>query len=119
MKRIATIAVLILSAVLTFPPILRSKAVYEVPGTASETLIPASVASQDASFDQSLSQSQVQAYVRTQAQIYGVNVQKAEWIIGHESQDCWQEGHYDAALAGHEPNGSTSYGCWQFNDGKN
>jgi hypothetical protein len=54
MKRIATISFLILSAVLTFPPILRSKAVYEVPGTVTQTPILAPVASQDARNAQSL-----------------------------------------------------------------
>jgi hypothetical protein len=48
--------------------------------------------------------------------VYGVNPTDALFIVAHESENCWQEGHYDPALPGHEPNGSTSYGCWQFND---
>jgi len=63
-----------------------------------------------------LTRLEVESYVRQEAALYGVNPADALFIVSHESEDCWQEGYYDPALPGHEPNGSTSFGCWQFND---
>lgn len=63
----------------------------------------------------SLSIAQVQAYVKKEAKAYGVNPAKADWIIQHESSYCWREGFYDPGIVGPEPNGTKSYGCWQFN----
>lgn len=69
-----------------------------------------------ASSTPSLSVAQVRAFVLKEARAYGVNPAKADWIIGHESGYCWREGYFDPAIAGPEPDGSTSWGCWQFND---
>lgn len=63
-----------------------------------------------------LTKNEVRAYVEKTAKEYGVNPTKALWIIDHESQDCWQQGRYNPALEGKEPNGSISFGCWQFNN---
>lgn len=63
-----------------------------------------------------LSPEEVQSIVRRIALQHGVNPAIALFIIKNESGDCWREGFYDPAIEGHEPNGSTSYGCWQFND---
>jgi hypothetical protein len=62
-----------------------------------------------------LTRSEVESYVRQEAALYGVNPTDALFIVAHESEDCYQEGFFDPALPGHEPNGSTSFGCWQFN----
>ena len=51
----------------------------------------------------------VKAYVAAEAKKVGVNPIVALFILQHESQNCQR-------LVGPEPNGSTSYGCWQFND---
>lgn len=105
MKRAVTIAVLILSAVLTFPPILRSKAVYEVPGMVATTHFPVTVASQDAS---STSEASIAAFVQTEAEKYGVNPALAICIVEHESQ--WQP---DRIGDVGNPHGE-SYGLWQI-----
>lgn len=59
-----------------------------------------------------LSPQQVADFVSEEAVHYGVNPADALWIVGHESEDCWQEGYYDPALKG---DGGKSVGCWQFN----
>jgi hypothetical protein len=64
---------------------------------------------------QTLNPTQVRAYVEGVAVADGVNPVDALWILDHESEDCWQEGYYDPALVAHEPNGTESYGCFQFN----
>ena len=51
----------------------------------------------------------VRAYVMSRAKEAGVNPTKVDWIVGHESQ-------YGQHLVGPEPNHTTSYGYWQFND---
>jgi len=52
---------------------------------------------------------QVQAYVRAQAIENGINPVIALFIVAHESQN-------GTNLVGKEPNGTVSYGYWQFND---
>jgi hypothetical protein len=103
MKRFA-ICFLILSAVLTFPPILRSKAVYEVPANATGTPFPAPVSP----VEPSLPQVAIVAFVQNEALKYGVNPALATCIVSHESQ--WQpEKPGDIG----NPHGE-SYGLWQI-----
>lgn len=52
---------------------------------------------------------EVRNYVLEQSRAVGVNSRKALWIVDHESQD-------GRNMVGHEPNGSTSWGYWQFNN---
>lgn len=88
-----------------------------LPQAAAETpQAPAAVLS--TSTPPSLTVRQIRDYILKEAQASGVNVQKAQWIVQHESGDCWREGFYNPAIEGHEPNGTTSYGCWQFNKNK-
>lgn len=102
--------------------LLRLSGVYTVEGTSiiPPTPAEASIGNLEATTTtpqiQSLTVAEVRDYVATTARQDGVSVAKALWIIDHESSDCWREGYYDPAIAGHEPNGTTSYGCWQFND---
>jgi hypothetical protein len=86
--------------------------VYVIQGTASKAeaaVFPTPVSSPVLPASGVLSTSSVIAYVRQEAALYGVNPVDALFIVAHESQDGQN-------LVGHEPNGSTSYGFWQFND---
>jgi hypothetical protein len=102
-------ALYVLVSLLLIP--LASARTITIQGTPQQTggLLPV------VAFD-NLSPRQVTTFVRQEAIRYGVNPTDAEWIVGHESEDCWQKGYYDPAIAGHETNGTISYGCWQFND---
>lgn len=115
------LAILLPPKIAPFLPYLGMKYLVQpviVPQAAAEaSQTPAAAIS--TSTPESFSIAQVRAYILQEAQVYGVNVQKAQWIVQHESGDCWREGSFDPAIQGHEPNGTTSYGCWQFNKNKN
>lgn len=87
MKRI-TLCFLIISAVLTFPPILRSKAVYEVTGSDTTTHFPVTVASPA----MSSTPQGVDGYIRQEAAQFDINPNFASCIVSHESQDTDRTG---------------------------
>jgi Transglycosylase SLT domain len=99
MKRILTCA-LILSAVL-LPPILVSKADYEVQGSSATIPIPAQILPVEQS-------STLEAWIDGEAQKYGVNPALANCIITHESM--WQA---DRIGDVGNPHGE-SVGLWQI-----
>lgn len=59
--------------------------------------------------DTVLSTSTIKSYIDEQAKLNGIDVVKVDWIVSHESGYCQRP-------IGYEPDGSISYGCWQFNN---
>lgn len=54
---------------------------------------------------------EIRVYIIAEGQKAGVNLQKLDWLFGHESSYCWREGFYDPAIKGDDGN---SRGCAQI-----